>query len=93
MVTDPDSLDISSLEIISQPVIGTLNSSGEFVETEDGKDYITVDYNIMGTGNRSNYIVTRITAKSSTQALASGLFVRIEVTMSTTTRPNRRWTK
>ena len=80
MVTDPDSLDISSLEIISQPVIGTLNSSGEFVEMEDGKDYITVDYNIMGTGNRSNYIVTRITAKSSTQALASGLFVRIEVT-------------
>ncbi len=79
MVTDDDSTDIASLEIVSAPKIGTM-IDGKFVEMPDGTDYITVEHNVMGSGHRSRYAVTRITAKSSTQALETGLFIQLEVT-------------
>ena len=79
MVTDDDSTDIAALEIVSVPKIGTI-IDGKFVEMTDGTDYISIEHNVMGTGHRSSYAVTRITAKSSTQALETGLFVQLEVT-------------
>ena len=79
IVTDADTADLSSLAIMQQPQLGYM-SGGVFTEVADYSQYVTVDYNVIGSGTRSNYSVIRITGKSSTQSLQHGLFVQFKVT-------------
>lgn len=79
IVTDADTADLSSLAIMQQPQLGYM-SGGVFTEVADYSKYVTVDYNTIGTGTRSNYSVIRITGKSSTQSLEHGLFIQFKVT-------------
>lgn len=80
IVTDFDPTDVPSLEIVSAPKLGYVDASGTFVEVPEYSDYVSVEYNTMGTGTRSNYVVTRITGRNSTQSLEHGLYMQIEVT-------------
>lgn len=81
LVTDPDTTDLAKLSVLELPRLGYIDpTTKEFVEEPTYSKYVTVEYNVIGLGQRGSQTVFRLTARSSTQALANGLFVELYVT-------------